>query len=102
LKQHNKETILDPKFNFSLFYFDPNYDNYYELYLNKYLFLYGFMLYGIKRNKYLENAFLNEGEFRIVPQIYNRILIKKSETAQKIKDYFFKLDEMLFYNALPS
>jgi hypothetical protein len=101
LKQHNKETILDPKFNFSLFYFDPNYDDYYNLYLNKYLFLYGFMLYGIKRNKYLENAFLNEGVFRIVPQIYNRPLIKNAEAAIKIKSYFYKLDEMLFYNALP-
>jgi hypothetical protein len=84
-----------------MFYFDPEYSSYYNNYIYNNVFFQALLLYGIKRNNYLNIADLNEGIFELIPQFHNKKFKTRNESSNIIKEYFFKLDEEVFYGLLP-
>jgi hypothetical protein len=77
LRIHELKNVTDPKFKFSMFYFDPEYSSYYNNYIYNYVFFQALLLYGVKRNQYLNIADLNEGIFELIPQFHNKVFKKR-------------------------
>jgi hypothetical protein len=84
-----------------MFYFNKEYHSYYNNYIYNYVFFQALLLYGINRNSYLNIADLNEGIFELIPQFHNKKFKIRNKSSNLIKEYFFKLDEEVYYGLLP-
>lgn len=100
-RAHELENLNNPPLNFSSYYFDDEFESYYKNYISNYAFFHALLLYGIKRNKNLELADLSEGNFEIIPQFYNKLYKKRWLASNNLKEYFFTLDEQIYYGLLP-
>jgi len=101
LKVHTYKNFFNTKFTFASFYFDPKYEKFHRNIIINNLFFQAFLLYGLRRHKFVELASLNEGYMIPLNIFWNDFYLQLNTISDSIKKYYYELDEKVYNHSLP-
>lgn len=89
-------------YDFSSYYLDPKFKEYYKALLMEYPKIAMFMAYSYKQQKYLKKLMQNEDYIDRIPADMHVVAREKNELFNTLFEYFYALDKNLYNFKLPS